>query len=567
MKVEDRRMPRVIGPASFDKWEREVRRELARQLPADWTVVSNISWAARDERGVVRDGQCDFVVLAPDLGMLILEVKGSRSVRVAVDGQWYRQEVDRRTGAVGAEQLIAEPPPAQASRNMHTLARLICERAGYTDFPGAYAFMVAYPQGTVTAQHPMFDRSTIVTAKEMQKLAAVLRESLQARLQRLPNPRFSADVAARVAAVLSGDGFRVLRTDTPLDSQEDADALELLTRQQYAALRGAFELPRVAVTGPAGSGKTMLALWKLEALSEEGKRALYVCYNTALAAHATSANRDLATAIRSVDSLFLQITKPPRGNTPADIYYGEVLPAAVLDASANMSDDEKYDTIIVDEGQDFGDARLMALFCLLRDKGHWMVMADFAQDVYRRGAQDILGTEVTFRLFHNCRNTELVNSATNGYCTQSVQAMPGVPHGTDPEVLACNSWKAMAARAWETAKRLAPEAGAVFLSPYKLENSCMAEETSGHGLRLSIDLNDLGKPGVIYFSTIRSFKGLEAKVVVLLHADIPGRSPSFMHEDLYVACTRATSRLVILAATQQAKDWFSGAARIAVRAA
>ncbi len=263
--------------------------------------------------------------------------------------------------------------------------------------------------------------------------------------------------------------------------------------------------------------------------------------------------------------MFLQIAKPPRGDTPADVYYTEVLPGAVVDASAYMPDEEKYDTIIVDEGQDFGDHRLMALFCLLREKGQWLVMADFAQDVYRRGSQDILGTEVTLRLFHNCRNTELVNSATNGYCTHSVQAMPGVPQGANPEVLACNSSKAMALRAWEAAKRLAPEAGAVFLSPYKLENSCMSQETSGHGLRLSQDVNDQGKPGVVYFSTIRSFKGLEAKVVVLLHADVPGRIPAFMQEDLYVACTRATSRLVILAANQQAQDWFSGAARMAPR--
>ena len=76
-------MPKILGTNSADRWEREIRRQLAVQLPHDWIVVCNIAWALRSDGGVVKDGQCDFVVLVPGLGMAILEVKGSRSVRVA----------------------------------------------------------------------------------------------------------------------------------------------------------------------------------------------------------------------------------------------------------------------------------------------------------------------------------------------------------------------------------------------------------------------------------------------------------------------------------------------------
>ncbi|HAG72195.1 MAG TPA: hypothetical protein DCL66_08340, partial [Gammaproteobacteria bacterium] len=82
-------MPRVIGPVPSDRWEREVRRQLLKQLPENWVVICNVSWALKDDYGSVRDGQADFVVLAPELGLAVVEVKGSKLVRVDENGIWY----------------------------------------------------------------------------------------------------------------------------------------------------------------------------------------------------------------------------------------------------------------------------------------------------------------------------------------------------------------------------------------------------------------------------------------------------------------------------------------------
>lgn len=150
-------MPKILGQISIDRWEREVRRLLANQLPQDWIVVCNVAWALQNDQGLVRDGQCDFVVLVPGLGMAVLEVKGSRSVRVGEDGTWYRQETDRRTGQVRAEVPIDEPPPEQACRNMHTLAKAVCDRLPRPRFPGAFAFLVAYPNGQVEGSSSLYD--------------------------------------------------------------------------------------------------------------------------------------------------------------------------------------------------------------------------------------------------------------------------------------------------------------------------------------------------------------------------------------------------------------------------
>jgi len=549
-------MPRILGPNSVDRWEREVRRQLAAQLPPDWTVVCNVAWALTNESGIVRDGQCDFVVLVPHYGMAILEVKGSKSIRVGSDGTWYRKEFNRRTGVASAEVRIDEAPPQQACRNMHALARLACERLPRQTFPGAYAFLVAYPNGQVDGAPSLYDASTIVDCTEMPRLARRIKGALEARMNSSIRSEFSGEMAARVADILSDASFRIVPRDVPLDAADDVADIEELTRQQFAALRGAFELPRVAIVGPAGSGKTLLALWKLEALLEEGKRAKYVCFNKSLARHLQHSNPGLADSITSVDRLFAQVAGLPDGRQFDERFFQEELPSRVQDAAAEQPSSEKLEALVVDEGQDFGELRLLALLELLGPSGQWLFFADWGQNVYQAAKQEPLGAEVTFRLYHNCRNTEKVNGATNGYCEMAVAAMPGVPSGAAPLVKK-GLGGAMAAAAWSAAHELSPDGGSVFLSPFRLANSCLASSLRGHGLELTEDVSLLGRPGYVYFSTIKSFKGLEGRNVILLHADIPGKSQALTMDDLYVACTRATGRLAIVTSTDDAWRWYS----------
>ena len=549
-------MAQMIGPVTSDRWEREVRRQLEFQLPHDWIVVCNVSWALKNESGYVRDGQCDFVVLVPDLGMAVVEVKGSRSIRVAPDGIWYRTEYDRRTGRQTKEIALDEPPPQQATRNMHMLAEVVRKELSVSIFPGAYAFVVVYPNGVVDGSLDMYDPSTIITRDQIPQMLRSLRSALQARAAGSSGATFTTELTKRISAIFSNSRFAVRAADTPLDVEGDIQEIDELTRHQFAALKGAFELQSVAILGPAGSGKTMLALWKLSALIEEGRRALYVCFNVSLCERLRIENPGLSDVIVSVDRFFTQLVG---GRPSADSarYFSEELPQAVLDYAATTKNADKYDAIIVDEGQDFGDARLIALLDMLKESGQWLFFADRGQDLYRTGTSDALGAEVTFRLYHNCRNTHHINSATNNYCDQSIASMPGVPVGEPPIVVACKSSVLMASRAWDLAHELSPEGGAVFISPYKLNNSCLNNSRKGYGLTLTEDIEKLGSRGFVFYSTIKSFKGLEARHVIILHASVPDENRAFTQEDLYVACTRATGRLAIITPSEDAKNWFT----------
>ncbi|SIS41210.1 NERD domain-containing protein [Neptunomonas antarctica] len=552
-------MPRVIGPVPSDRWEREVRRQLLKQLPDKWIVVCNVSWALKNEMGSVRDGQADFVILAPELGLAVVEVKGSKSVRVDAEGKWYR--IAGGYNGKSSEILLKEPPPEQATRNLHTLTKVVKEELSFGEnapFPGLHAWLVVYPNGEVEGKLDTYDQSTIVTKKRMHQLGSVISGALLAKGGEATGKKFSQELADRAAEILTNQRFRVVAVDTELDTYEDEKDIDELTRQQFAALRGAFELPRVAIIGPAGSGKTLLAIWKLSALLEEGQKAIFVCFNKALAESLRIKHPSMANAIVSIDSLFWRIVDDHAGSSEKD-FYSKVLPERVLDALYSFKDDDKYDAIIIDEGQDFGDDRIVALYHLLEDSDNsqWLYFADSKQDLYGQGTNETLGAEVTFRLYHNCRNTERVNAATNKVCSGEVKSMPGMPSGEIPHVSICKA-DFMAQKAWSLVNELSSEGGAVILSPFKLENSCMNGSKKAYGLELTEDISKLGQPGFVFYSTIKSFKGLEARHVVFVHADKPGMNPALADEDLYVAFTRATARLDVVTTNREAESWLSG---------
>lgn len=558
-------MARVLGSTPADAWERQVVGQLKQQLPADWIVISGVSWSRRGPSTgytYVRDGQADIVVLAPRLGMIVLEVKGSKGFRIAEDGRWYRL-------TDFGEDLIKVPPPDQACGNMHQLEDLVLQKGTWSQFPGLFAYAVVYPQGKLASPAPTnLDPTTLILAGQMHQLHDRMVQALLARGKLENATRFDAGVLNEVCQILTSQPFRIAKADTSFEVRQDIDGIEILTRQQFATLQGIFRFPRVAVMGPAGSGKTVLATWLLQALVEEGKRALYVCFNKNLAAALRRRHPQLTDNIDNVDRVFRRIADEA-GRWPsqqaiqmdAARFFREDLPGLVLELVADWPAERRYDAVIIDEGQDFSDDQLVALLEMLPgNAGSYVYFADRRQDLFQPATSGSVGAEVQFTLRHNCRNTERINAHTNRVLPgDPVPSMPGVPKGVDPLVRHCTDAGTMATTAWQLASEWAAAGGnVVILSPYTLDNSCMHGARKGHGMNLVDDIGKLGTPGTVYFSTIKSFKGIEAASVILVDADIPQDASAFRAEDMYVACTRPTARLAVLTRSRDAAVWMSG---------
>jgi hypothetical protein len=540
-------MPKVVGGLPADRWENEVLKAFKNQLPDDWVVMPSVQWTLA-KNGYVRDGEADFVVLVPNSGLVVVEVKGSKEFKVGENGVWRRKQNDDTWVE------LKEAPPEQAMRNMHDLTNVLSERYKWRAFPGRFSYLVIYPQGEAGSLPAMFDESTIATRRHMNQLATRLRNSLEKRGGYSRGEQFTTQILESVIDQLKNREFYVQKVDSGEDVADEAERIEQLTRQQFATLRGLFQLPNVAVMGPAGSGKTVLAMWRLKALIDQGKRVIYTCYNRALASSLRMQNPDYADFIWNVDKLFIAMRPEARSTAGQDGFYREVLPALIMDYADTH---EKYDAIIVDEGQDLSEYQIIALLELLSSEGEWAFFADWRQDLFRAGNSTPIGAEVVFNLHHNCRNTVKINDASNSYLNSSIDSMPGMPVGVAP-LIALSKNQSM--RAWTIAKQWSGEGSVVILSPYKYENSAMSDQKTGHGLRLSTEISDLGEVGTVFFSTIKSFKGIEAAVIIVVDVGIPDEHIAFTKEDLYVATTRATTRLALVTSKKEVADYYNGLA-------
>ena len=116
----------------------------------------------------------------------------------------------------------------------------------------------------------------------MGSLRKVILATLDDRGDDKTGQSFDRDLMERCATFLVNGNFIVEPTDTSLDADE-TETGRAFDGSTVCRVERVFDLKDVGVIGPAGSGKTLLAIWRLQAALEEELRAIYVCFNTALA--------------------------------------------------------------------------------------------------------------------------------------------------------------------------------------------------------------------------------------------------------------------------------------------
>ena len=135
--------------------ERAVARVLVEQLPRRVEVFHSFNWLARDRRGTIQEGECDFVLLDRKRGVLFVEVKGGSLV---FHGREWVREVR------GETRFLNKDPFAQATRCMHDIIDLVRRRfrkpGGELTF--TYGAAVAFPGCQVSGTLPPSIRPELV---------------------------------------------------------------------------------------------------------------------------------------------------------------------------------------------------------------------------------------------------------------------------------------------------------------------------------------------------------------------------------------------------------------------
>jgi len=332
----------------------------------------------------------------------------------------------------------------------------------------------------------------------------------------------------------------------------DRAILDRLTSEQRLLLDHLDTTSRIAVRGTAGSGKTLLAMEKARRLAGAGQRVLLLCYNKPLAEH-LNAHADGFEVATFHDFSFRLAQRAglgpavPKGKKAKAQFFRDELPLLVLEALDALPE-ERYEAVIVDEGQDFQPDWWDSVKGLLADPEHgtWYVFYDPVQDLYGGAAPAALDT-YGYPLTHNCRNTKKIASFCGELSGADIHPYPSAPEGRDVERIECRDAAHVVREVGAlferlvTQQRVRPEA-IVVLSTTSRKKSVLARAGSLGPVRL-VPLDAAPAPNQVRFDSLFRFKGLEADVVILIDE---AHNFGDRKAGMYVGASRARHLLVVV---------------------
>jgi hypothetical protein len=543
-------------------------------LPADWLVLFSVPWIGTTVSGRRYDGEADFIVFAPGLGMLVVEVKGGGVEYLPVEGRWY--SVDGN----GTRHVIKDPF-RQAVAEKHAVIDILRNDASWSRvhprrfLAGQAVFLpdIDRLDGLVGPESP---REILAGRNDLTNVRSWLESVMRYWGGRSTDwtPLTAAAVTA-AEKVLSGKLEARPLLSVQLEAEERVRIQ--LTEQQSRILRGLGSRTRASVSGGAGTGKTLLALERSIALAKSGKKILLLCYNRLLAdffkVRCQGIPGLLPMSFHQLCEWRVQLARERSGRDVlaearaayparrAHDLFDVQLPYALALSSEVV--DDRFDAVIVDEGQDFKEEYWLSVELLLADeqKSYLYVFYDQNQRFYTN-ATSMPIKDIPFLLSFNCRNTSHIHRLAYGYFDGDPTDPPPGNEGVPVDALTAPSVSAQASALYAAIVRLLNQegvvAGQIAVLVCGQPKEAYFEQLRGRPLPKGVSWSEEA-PAVakgLRVDTVRRFKGLEADIVFLWGID--AASIADERELLYVGMSRAKSRLTIVGTADRCEQLIGG---------
>ena len=534
--------------------ERKIAEALVQQLPDSNIVIHGFNWTARNKRGKIVEGECDCIVLDPEYGMLFIEVKGGIIKFLPEENEWVRVSYQAESD------LPIKDPFGQVERNMYKIVNYIKQNYGDDSFPCTFGFAVAFPDGQFQGQPPASaQREQIFDANTLNDLTTAVRRVLTS-FSRGSRPKMDKQTFSRLKNALLPKYEIVPILCQSIEVQERM--LYRATQDQQRILSVLAQQKFAAIEGGAGTGKTLLAVAKAQQLAEAGLRTLLVCYNRALkdwlVDTLTGEFEDLL-SVQTYHNLVTELCEQTnvmfidKENPPTQEMWDDVAPERLMDACDLLTTDEKFDAVIVDEGQDFKNLWWTSLESVFRDpenKSAYYIFFDTRQNLFVKDEFE-LPPELPppFSLTTNCRNTTSIAEHCASIIDEEVETRSSSPTGIPPEVHDSADWATGFRAAENLVQKLCRKDGDA------LEPSQITILTPGYAKRewperfrrfeVTDDMEKWRNNEAVLIASLHQFKGLESDAVVLLTPTLPDIHGRY-HIENYVARSRAKHVLHVI---------------------
>ncbi|NEV65089.1 NERD domain-containing protein/DEAD/DEAH box helicase [Thiorhodococcus minor] len=512
-------------------------------LPDDYSVFHGVHWT-RQYRGRALYGEIDFVVVNGAGKVLCIEQKNGPLAETAEGLVKHYGDEHKNVGQ-------------QIQRSIDSIREKFAYQVGKK--PGLdIEYLIYCPDHAVKQVVAAgLDAERIVDARKRDRLAQQIQTIL---------PREPGDMGewAQQAQAFFRQTFEVVPdVHAHIDAQDKNYArlsqglLDILANIEMAPLR-------LRVLATAGNGKTLVARHFFDLCIEQGRRPLLLCFNRPLAerlARLVEPGGQVATwygfcdtflQSRGIQLDFATMRSDPEFWTKAT----KQLEAQAL--TVTPSHDWRFDTLIIDEAQDFENEWLEAIGLFLTQDADILMLEDPSQNLRGNAAPPRHpGGFVGYRSMLNYRSPERIARFINQTlpelpftCANDLPGLGADVHLYDdpseqprlvgrivgrllkerfrPQDIAILSCRGIESTALKDVQRVGNRSLARFTGDYDLFG------------------NQIYSQGQVLFDTVRRFKGQQAPAVIL--TDISPRTDRLAQElqVLFCGMTRATVRLELV---------------------
>lgn len=372
--------------------ERRVIRQLLVELDDEWYVVPKVP--------VLVDGQnaeIDVVLVSPHLGVVLVEIKGG-SISVK-DGVWYQYDKALKKnpfGQVGAakHKLIARLHEMRVNLDGFFMSEVVV-LPDVGDIP-AEGLGPGAPRNRIWGKHDLMGVPYLISKIHNEK-PPVSKDRVLKYLRALCPTVELTEVGGRFHAGAM-------------------NRIDAATRLHLDNLVGLADNQQFLVTGGAGTGKTYLAEKWARRCAARGEKTLFLSYNVPLAEDVAVRVEDTDIVVGSYHRYLERLLKPHGykvpSNPPSEWWLN--VPAAELVKHADSISD-RFDAIVLDEGQDFHNHWLESLKVLFRADGpkRLLMVADSLQALYTNGWTAPAGMPL-LSLTTNLRSSQAIGAHVAG---------------------------------------------------------------------------------------------------------------------------------------------------------
>lgn len=527
---------------------------------ADWIVLHSLDIA--EHRSQIA-GEVDFVVIVPNKGVLCIEVKATNNIR-RENGTWFYGK-DPKGDPRG--------PFKQASEGMHSLRKKVIERNASLSRIVFWSGVI-FPYVKFEEKSPewhdwqVVDRARFTGHSLSYNLIAIL-ENARAYLSASIGTRWFDSGAqeptieqCKLIADILRPSFEFFESPSSRTSRL-TDELKKYTEEQFEALDTMNLNPRVIFQGPAGTGKTLLAIEAARRSASSGRKTLFVCFNRLLGAWIKKEMANSSNIIAgTLHSYMLSLAGIPAPDVPKSEFWDEYLPTIASEQLIEKGIPYQFDQLIVDETQDlllpsyleFLDLSLVGGMA----SGNWTFFGDFEKQAIYENSDNIskiltkrFSNIPRYSLRTNCRNSPRIAELVHllGGLIPPYSKIRRPDNQTEPKFLTYSNLQSQTEHLTNLLSQLVNRERfslheIVILSSRADQDSVVNNLPAEWQEKLS-SMKSSTHSNKIQFGTIHSYKGMESAVVIL--TDIEDVLSVSAQSLFYIGITRALDKLYILA--------------------